>query len=133
MTQTKAACCEPPAISAYLPLFRLRRHLLVFRGRLLITLVFGRPLGGGVVVRRGRWRLCGLVLDLVGLVVGLVFLLCRGCCGGLVVVVLLHLAEGGLCVGADAARQEHGLLGEVLLALLGHVVAGLDEPLDVAE
>ena len=132
MTQTKAACCEPPAISAYLPLFRLRRHLLVFRGRLLITLVFGGPLGRGVVARRGRRRLCGLVLDLVGLVVGLVFLLCR-CCGGLVVVVLLHLAEGGLCVGADAARQEHGLLGEVLLALLGHVVAGLDEPLDVAE
>ena len=129
MTQTKAACCEPPAISAYLPLFRLRRHLLVFRGRLLITLVFGGPLGRGVVARGRVLAILGFVLDLVGLV----FLLCRCCCGGLVVVVLLHLAEGGLCVGADAARQEHGLLGEVLLALLGHVVARLDEPLDVAE
>ena len=119
------------ALYYFLPLFGLRRHLLVFRGGLL-ALVFGL-LGRGVVRRRRRRRVPAAVLGLV-ILVGLVggVLLRRGG-RGLVVVVLLHLAEGGLGVGADAAREEHGLLGEVVLALLGHVVARLDEPLDVAE
>ena len=112
-------------LTACLPLFRLRRHLLVLRGRLLF-LVFGL-IGGGVVGRRGR---LGPVFGLVGLVRRRRVLLLRR---GLVVVVLLHLAEGRFGVRADAARQEHRLLRQVLLALLGHVVAGLDEPLDVTE